>query len=67
VSYGQSEEGASLVRRPERRWGRRLADAVAFQQFVDTLYRVEWVVYAKRPFGGPQQVLGPPTSSSPSP
>jgi len=34
-----------------------LADAVAFQQFVDTLYRVEWVVYAKRPFGGPQQVF----------
>jgi len=34
-----------------------LADAIAFQQFVDTLYRVEWVVYAKRPFGGPQQVF----------
>jgi hypothetical protein len=34
-----------------------LADAVAFQQCVDTLYRVEWVVYAKRPFGGPQQVF----------
>jgi Putative transposase/Transposase zinc-binding domain len=34
-----------------------LADAVAFQQFVDTLYRGEWVVYAKRPFGGPQQVF----------
>jgi hypothetical protein len=34
-----------------------LADAAEFQQFVDKLYRVEWVVYAKRPFGGPQQVF----------
>jgi hypothetical protein len=34
-----------------------LADAVAFQRFVDSLYRVEWVAYAKRPFGGPQQVF----------
>jgi Putative transposase len=35
----------------------RLADAVAFRQFVHELYRAEWVVYAKRPFGGPQQVF----------
>lgn len=34
-----------------------LGDAVAFQRFVDQLYRVDWVVYAKRPFGGPQQVF----------
>jgi len=34
-----------------------LIDTVAFQQFVDKLYRAEWVVYAKRPFGGPQQVF----------
>jgi hypothetical protein len=30
-----------------------LADAVVFHQFVDKLYRIEWVVYAKRAFGGP--------------
>jgi hypothetical protein len=34
-----------------------LGDAVAFQCFVDALHRIEWVVYAKRPFGGPQQVF----------
>jgi hypothetical protein len=34
-----------------------LVDPAAFQQFVDKLYRAEWVVYAKRPFGGPQQVF----------
>ena len=35
----------------------KLGDAVAFQGLVDELYRIEWVVYAKRPFGGPQQVF----------
>jgi hypothetical protein len=34
-----------------------LADDVGFQAFLDQLYRTEWVVYAKRPFGGPQQVF----------
>jgi hypothetical protein len=34
-----------------------LVDPAAFQQFVDKLYRAEWIVYAKRPFGGPQQVF----------
>ncbi|HUJ86418.1 MAG TPA: IS91 family transposase [Burkholderiales bacterium] len=34
-----------------------LADASAFQRLVDELHRSEWVVYAKRPFGGPQQVF----------
>ena len=33
-----------------------LAAPPAFQQFLDNLYRQEWVVYAKRPFGGPEQV-----------
>ena len=28
-----------------------------FHQLLDTLYRKEWVVYAKEPFGGPRQVL----------
>jgi hypothetical protein len=34
-----------------------LADAEAFNRFKDGLYRKEWVVYAKRPFGGPDQVF----------
>jgi hypothetical protein len=35
----------------------RLADAKAFAAFTRTLFRQDWVVYAKRPFGGPQHVL----------
>ena len=35
----------------------QLGDALAFQHLVDALHRTEWVVYAKRPFGGPQQVF----------
>jgi hypothetical protein len=34
-----------------------LADEKAFRQWKTTLYRTPWVVYAKRPFGGPQQVI----------
>jgi hypothetical protein len=34
-----------------------LADAAAFHAFVRRLYDKDWVVYAKRPFGGPAQVL----------
>ena len=34
-----------------------LADAQAFVAYLAPLRRVEWVVYAKRPFGGPQAVL----------
>jgi hypothetical protein len=34
-----------------------LADTVAFAQHVDELRRLEWVVYAKPPFGSPDQVL----------
>lgn len=30
---------------------------VKFQQLLDRLYTKGWVVYAKRPFGGPEQVL----------
>lgn len=29
----------------------------AFQKLLRGLYRTEWVVYAKRPFGGPEQVI----------
>lgn len=34
-----------------------LADAPAFAAWVKALYRTDWVVYAKPPFGGPAQVL----------
>src|ERR1700720_4027705 len=34
-----------------------LADAQAFVAYLVPLRRAEWVVYAKRPFGGPQAVL----------
>ncbi len=34
-----------------------LHDADAFTAFLKPLRRVEWVVYAKRPFAGPDQVL----------
>jgi len=35
----------------------RLADPMRFRFFLDDLRKKEWVVYAKPPFGGPQQVL----------
>jgi hypothetical protein len=34
-----------------------LADTQAFAAYLAALRRTEWVVYAKRPFGGPQAVL----------
>src|SRR6516225_6815038 len=34
-----------------------LSQPAAFQTFLTTLRKVEWVVYAKRPFGGPDAVL----------
>ena len=34
-----------------------LANEQAFATFLRTLFRQDWVVYAKRPFGGPQHVL----------
>jgi hypothetical protein len=34
-----------------------LAEPAAFAEHLRPLRRIEWVVYAKRPFGGPQQVL----------
>jgi hypothetical protein len=36
---------------------RALASAAAFHAFVRPLYQKGWVVYAKRPFGGPAPVL----------
>jgi hypothetical protein len=34
-----------------------LSDAKVFAAFLRTLFREEWVVYAKKPFGGPEHVL----------
>ena len=34
-----------------------LADARAFAAYLVPLRKIEWVVYAKRPFGGPEAVL----------
>jgi len=34
-----------------------LADPASFQKLKDQLYAADWVVYAKRPFGGPEQVF----------
>ena len=35
----------------------QLADLKAFNQYLDAVRKVEWVVYAKRPFSGPESVL----------
>ena len=35
----------------------RLANKAAFQAHLTPLHNIEWVVYAKEPFAGPQQVL----------
>jgi hypothetical protein len=35
----------------------RFIEPAAFVRHLDALRNIEWVVYAKRPFGGPQQVL----------
>jgi len=34
-----------------------LSDAKVFQNFLRALFRQDWVVYAKQPFGGPEHVL----------
>jgi hypothetical protein len=36
---------------------RSLADSKSFHRFLRQLFRRDWVVYAKRPFGGPSHVL----------
>src|SRR5438105_3058017 len=35
----------------------RLADKVAFKAYLAPLREIDWVVYAKKPFSGPRQVL----------
>ena len=37
--------------------GQAPVDPEAFPQLLNRLYGMDWVVYAKRPFGGPEQVL----------
>jgi len=47
-----------------------LSDAAVFAQWLAPLRQCEWVVYAKRPFAGPQAVLAylaPLPTGSPSP
>ena len=34
-----------------------LADPTAFKHHLAPLWKAEWVVYAQRPFGGPEAVL----------
>src|SRR5207302_4782496 len=36
---------------------RRLADKAAFKAYLRPLREIDWVVYAKKPFAGPRQVL----------
>ena len=59
-SAGSSSNAASRLRR--RRLGffgdlALLAEPAAFARRIAAMRRVEWVVYAKPPFGGPAQVL----------
>jgi hypothetical protein len=35
----------------------RLADKAAFEAYLKPLRKIDWVVYAKEPFAGPEQVL----------
>jgi len=35
----------------------KLKDRTVFGRLIDRLYRKQWVVYSKRPFGGPDQVF----------
>jgi hypothetical protein len=37
--------------------GQLQVGTIDFQKLLDTLYSTDWVVYAKRPFGGPEQVF----------
>ncbi len=50
----QAYEGKRLVLPPTLAG---LAQPEAFDRWLTPLYRQEWVVYAKPPFGGPEQVL----------
>ena len=45
------------LRRAEQRGKLRIHDPARFAATVAGLYRKDWVVYCKRPFGGPEQVI----------
>ena len=47
----------AALRRAQRRGELRLRDPDRFASLLSRLYRKNWVVYCKRPFGGPQQVI----------
>ena len=47
----------AAYRNNELQCGRTHPDTDSFQRLVDELHGIEWVVYAKRPFGGPQHVF----------
>jgi hypothetical protein len=54
------EDVARAARRGELKWVggvAELADPTAFARLLGRLRKTKWVVYAKRPFGGPEQVL----------
>ncbi|HEY5609641.1 MAG TPA: IS91 family transposase, partial [Thermoanaerobaculia bacterium] len=48
VANGKLRFGGSIA---------ELAEPMRFRQLIEDLRRMKWVVYAKRPFGGPRQVL----------
>jgi hypothetical protein len=45
------------LRRAERAGKLRIADSKRFASTIAALYRKDWNVYCKRPFGGPEQVI----------
>jgi hypothetical protein len=47
----------AALRRAERRGQLRVGDPKRFTALIARLYRNRWVVYCKRPFGGPEQVI----------
>lgn len=47
----------SALRRAQARGELHFADTQLFHGVVAGLYRKDWVVYCKRPFGGPEQVI----------
>lgn len=56
---GQLFRGKMLaaLRRAQRHGELRLRDPDRFAALLARLYRKKWVVYCKRPFGGPEQVI----------
>ena len=51
-----------VSRRADRTW----PEPAEFERLLDQAVRHDWVVYAKRPFGGPEQVLEVPGPLHPS-